>query len=260
MEVIVQPDAAACAKLGADAIAGLVTRHPSAVLGLATGSSPLGIYDELIARYKAGAVSFAEVTTFSLDEYVGLPREHYESYHSVIRRVFTDQIDIDPARVHGPDGEATEIAAECARYETAIRSAGGVDLQILGIGTTGHIGFNEPGSSLASRTRLKTLTPRTREDNARFFDSIDDVPMHVLTQGIGTIMDARHLLLVATGEAKADAVRELVEGAVSARWPCTIMQHHPHVTVLLDEAAAAKLDLAEYYAYTYAKKPAWQTL
>ena len=151
--------------------------------------------------------------------------------------------------------------AACAAYEKAIIDAGGVDLQILGIGTDGHVGFNEPGSSLASRTRLKTLTEQTRADNARFFaGDINAVPHHCLTQGLGTIVQARHIVLIATGRAKADAVHQLVEGPVSAMWPATILQHHPHVTVLIDNSAASRLQLGDYFRSTYAAKPAWQGL
>lgn len=259
MEVIILKEPAAIGRLGADAIESLVTGKPDAVLGLATGSSPLSIYDELIARYEAGRVSFKRARGFTLDEYVGLPADHPETYRNVIDTVFVNRVDFAPGAVRGPDGLATDIPAFCASYDQAIRDAGGVDLQILGIGTDGHIGFNEPGSSLASRTRIKTLTRQTRLDNARFFDGdVDAVPTHCITQGLGTIMEARHVVLVATGRAKAEAVHHLVEGAVSAMWPGTILQHHPHVTVLLDEAAAQRLQLADYYRETFESKPDWQ--
>ncbi|WP_420111766.1 glucosamine-6-phosphate deaminase [Pseudactinotalea sp.] len=259
MEVIITSGPEEIAAIGADAFCGLLERQPDAVLGLATGSSPLTIYDELARRHEAGAVSFASATAFTLDEYVGLPTDHPQRYRNVIASELTDRIDIDPERVHGPDGNAHDIPAACAAYENAIASAGGVDLQILGIGTDGHIAFNEPGSSLASRTRIKTLTAQTRVDNARFFDGDPDaVPQHCLTQGLATIMEARHLLLVATGRAKSEAVHHLVEGAVSAMWPATILQHHPKVTVLIDGAAASRLALSDYYRETYASKPEWQ--
>jgi len=169
------------------------------------------------------------------------------------------RVDFATGAVQGPDGLAEDIPAACAAYESAIAGAGGVDLQILGIGTDGHIGFNEPGSSLASRTRIKTLTRQTRIDNARFFGGdLDAVPTHCLTQGLATIMSGRHVRLGATGSGKAEAVHHLVEGAVSALWPATILQHHPHATVLLDDAAASRLQLADYYRETYRAKPAWQ--
>ncbi len=260
MEVVIAT-AGELAALAADAIQGLLATKPTAVLGLATGSSPLGIYDELARRYGAGEVSFAQARGFMLDEYVGLPAEHPERYRNVIETEIASRVDFAPGAVQGPDGLATDLVAACTRYEAAITEAGGVDLQILGIGSDGHVGFNEPGSSLASRTRIKTLTEQTRADNARFFDGdVDQVPRHCLTQGLATIMSARHIVLIATGRAKAEAIHHLVEGSVSAMWPATILQHHPHVSVLVDPAAASRLQLADYFRSTYAAKPAWQGL
>ena len=259
MEVVITENAAQIGTIAADAIEALLTRKPAAVLGLATGSSPMAIYDELAARCDAGRVSFRHARGFTLDEYVGLPADHPERYRTVIDTVFVNRVDFEPGAVAGPDGLAQDIPAACAAYEAAIDAAGGIDLQILGIGTDGHIGFNEPGSSLASRTRIKTLTRQTRIDNAGFFgDDVDKVPTHCLTQGLGTIMAARHVVLVALGRAKAEAVHQLVEGPVSAMWPATILQHHPHVTVLLDGSAARRLQLADYYRETYRSKPHWQ--
>ena len=259
MEVVILPDAAHAGVVAADAIAALLSRKPDAVLGLATGSSPLAIYDELARRCAAGEVSFASARAFTLDEYVGLAADHPERYRNVIDDVFVSKVDFAPCAVSGPDGLAADIPAACVAYEDAIRAAGGIDLQILGIGSDGHIAFNEPGSSLASRTRIKTLTKQTRIDNARFFDDdVDAVPTHCLTQGLATIMEARHVVLVATGRGKAEAVHQLVEGGVSAMWPATILQHHPHATVLIDDAAARRLQLVDYYRETYLSKPDWQ--
>ena len=259
MEVVIVEDRAEIGRVGADAVGALLKRKPDAVLGLATGSSPLTIYDELAARHEAGELSFRQARAFTLDEYVGLPADHPERYRNVIDQVFVSRVDFPDGAVGGPDGLAADIRASCAAYEAAIRDAGGVDLQILGIGTDGHIAFNEPGSSLASRTRIKTLTRQTRVDNARFFgDDVEAVPTHCLTQGLGTILEARHIVLVATGRGKAEAVHHLVEGAVSAMWPATVLQHHPHVTVLLDDAAARRLQLVDYYRETYRCKPDWQ--
>jgi glucosamine-6-phosphate deaminase len=259
MEVVILANAKEIGAVAADAIGALLDRQPDAVIGLATGSSPLMIYDELALRCAAGLVSFSRARGFTLDEYVGLPADHPERYHNVIDRVFVSRVDFAPGAVRGPDGLAADIPAACAAYEDAIRQAGGIDLQILGIGTDGHIAFNEPGSSLASRTRIKTLTRQTRIDNARFFGGdVDAVPTHCLTQGLATIMEARHVVLVATGSQKAEAVHHLVEGPVSAMWPATVLQHHPHVTVLLDDAAAHRLQLAGYYRETYRAKPDWQ--
>lgn len=258
MEVVILRDADEIGAVAADAIESLLKHKPDAVLGLATGSSPLCIYDELAQRCAAGKVSFARARGFTLDEYVGLPADHPERYRNVIDSVFVSRVDFGPGAVQGPDGLADDLPEACAHYERAIAEAG-IDLQILGIGTDGHIGFNEPGSSLASRTRIKTLTRQTRLDNARFFgDKIDAVPTHCLTQGLGTIMAARHVVLVATGRNKAEAVHHLVEGPVTALWPASILQHHPHATVLLDEAAAQRLQLADYYRETYRAKPDWQ--
>ncbi|MBW3086904.1 Glucosamine-6-phosphate deaminase [Austwickia sp. TVS 96-490-7B] len=261
MEVVICQDVEQAAERAADAITALFVAHPDAVLGVATGSSPLGIYAALGRRVADGQVSLALASAYMLDEYVGLAADHPERYRNVIEREFVARVDIDPSRVHGPDGLADDLPAACAAYEQSIAADGGIDLQILGIGTDGHIAFNEPGSSLASRTRIKTLTCQTRADNARFFGgNLDQVPTHCLTQGIGTIMDARHLLLVATGRAKAEAVHHLVEGPISAMWPATILQMHPYVTVLLDDAAASRLQLSSYFKETYDAKPAWQDL
>jgi glucosamine-6-phosphate deaminase len=259
MEVVISTTPDEAAKLAADAISELIGHRPEAVLGVATGSTPLLIYDELGRRVAQGALSLAKARAFMLDEYVGLPADHPQRYRNVIREEFVDKVDIDPAQVFGPNGLAADLASACEAYEQAIADAGGVDLQILGIGTDGHIAFNEPGSSLASRTRIKTLTSQTRRDNARFFGGdVEAVPDHCLTQGIGTILQARHILLVASGRGKAEAVHQLVEGPVSAMWPATALQLHPHVTVLLDMAAASRLQLASYFIETYQGKPSWQ--
>lgn len=260
MEVVIAP-AEELARVAAHAVEGLLRSMPDAVLGLATGSSPLKVYDELVRLHEEEGLSFARARAFMLDEYVGLPAEHPQRYRNVIQTELVGRVDFAPDAVRGPDGLADDITAACAEYEAAIADAGGVDLQILGIGTDGHVAFNEPGSSLASRTRIKTLTAQTRQDNARFFDDdVEAVPRHVLTQGLATIMAARHLVLVATGRQKAEAVHQLVEGPVSAMWPGTVLQHHPHVTVLVDDGAASRLQLADYYRETYASKPGWQGL
>lgn len=264
MEVVLCPGPEAMAGLAADAVAAAVAaaapgRGP--VLGVATGSSPRGVYAELVTRVRAGELDLSRTRTFSLDEYVGLPADHRASYRSEIRRVLTDPAGIPADQVHCPDGSATDLPAAAAAYEKAIASAGGVDLQLLGLGSDGHIAFNEPGSSLASRTRVKTLTQVTRTDNARFFDDDPDaVPRHCLTQGLGTIARARHVVLLAAGERKAEAVQQLVEGPVSARWPATVLQLHPHVSVLLDDAAASRLELVDYYREAWEHKPHWQGL
>jgi glucosamine-6-phosphate deaminase len=258
MEIIILSSPAEVGQAAARQVAQIISRKPDAVIGLATGSSPLAIYAELAERVRSGELDTSAVRGFALDEYVGIPQGHPESYASVIRREVVEPLRLNPNLVHVPDGRATDIEAACIAYDTAIREAGGVDIQILGIGSNGHIGFNEPTSSFASRTRIKTLAPKTRADNARFFDNPDEVPTHCLTQGLGTIMDARRLVLVAQGANKADAVAAAVEGPVSSICPGSILQFHQHATVIVDEAAATKLKLADYYKYTYANKPAWQ--
>jgi glucosamine-6-phosphate deaminase len=260
VEVVICADAGAIGHLVADAIVTLLRARPAAVLGLATGASPIPVYDELIRRHGQGEVSFGRARAFCLDEYVGLPAGHPESYRAVIERALTGRVDFADGAVHAPDGGASDIPVACAAYEQAIADAGGIDLQLLGVGADGHIGFNEPGSSLASRTRLKTLTGQTRRDNARFFGSEDNVPHHVLTQGIGTILDAGHLVLLAAGEAKAAPVAAAVEGPVTAMVPASALQLHPHATVVVDEAAARSLRLAGYYREAFAGKPSWQGL
>ncbi len=276
MEVVIAQDAEEIGRLVTDAIETLVGHVPDAVLGLATGSSPLVIYAEVARRVQAGRFSLARCRGFTLDEYVGLPPKHPELYRTVIEREMVVPTDIRTEDVQSPDGGAKDLVAACAAYEAAMVDAGGVDLQILGIGTDGHVGFNEPGSSLASRTRVKTLTEQTRRDNARFFGgdlsavptqavtqgigTILDVPTQAVTQGIGTILDSRHLVLVAMGAAKAEAVHHLVEGPISAMWPATALQLHPHVTVLVDEEAGGRLQWGRYYREAFEAKPDWQGL
>ncbi|MDC7803449.1 glucosamine-6-phosphate deaminase [Sphingomonas sp. BLCC-B65] len=257
-EVVIVPSAADAGALVADEIVRLIAARPDAVLGLATGSTPLPVYEAL--RPRLTGVDVSRVRGFALDEYVGIDPRHPQSYRSVITTEVVEPLGLDPQRIHTPNGDLATIAHAGDDYERAIADAGGIDLQILGIGTSGHIGFNEPGSSFASRTRVKTLIEQTRRDNARFFDSIDDVPMHCITQGLGTILSARHLFLLAFGEGKAGAVAGAVEGPVTSSLPGSAIQLHPHVTVVVDEAAGSRLEHADYYRYAYANKPAWQGL
>lgn len=257
MEIIIKPTEADVASLAADIFVQYLNRE-SVTLGLATGSTPLALYRELIRRHREEGLSFAHARAFLLDEYVGLAPQHSQSYYRTIRDEFTAHIDIDDAEVKSPDGLAAHPGEAAIAYDQAIAAAGGIDIQLLGIGTDGHIGFNEPGSSLVSRTRLKTLHPQTISDNARFFESAADVPIHVLTQGLGTITEAGRLVLLATGEGKAAAIAAMVEGPVTAFCPASVLQMHPHATVVIDEAAASKLQFAEYYHYAYDHKPAWQ--
>lgn len=254
MEIVIQPTAAAATKLAASLVAGIIRQKTGAVLGLPTGSTPLALYRELIAL----KLDWCKVTTFNLDEYVGLAPEHPHSYHTFMGENLFRHVNIAKKNVHIPDGLARDIPKFCAKYEKQIRAAGGIDLQLLGIGTDGHIGFNEQTSSLASRTRIKTLTPQTRRDNARFFGSEEKVPPHVITMGIGTILEARHCVLLAFGKNKALAIAEAVEGPVTSMNPASALQLHPKVTVFLDEDAASELKLKDYYRWAYDHKPAWQ--
>ncbi|KAA9111331.1 glucosamine-6-phosphate deaminase [Microbacterium rhizomatis] len=257
-EVVIVSSADDAGALVADEIVRLISRTPDAVLGLATGSTPLPVYRALAPRL--AGIDVSRVRGFALDEYVGIDPGHPESYRNVIAREVIEPLGLDPARVRVPDGSLEGIEHAGDDYERALHDAGGVDLQILGIGTDGHIGFNEPGSSFASLTRVKTLTEQTRDDNARFFDTVDQVPRHCITQGLGTILRARHLVLLAFGEGKADAVAGAVEGPVTASLPGSAIQLHPHATVIVDEAAARALRFADYYRYTFANKPEWQGL
>ncbi len=252
-EVVIVADADAAAEVAADAIENLVATNPTAVLGLATGSTPLSTWRALAARH----LDLSRVRGFALDEYVGLDPVHPQSYRSVIAREVVAPLGLTPELVRVPaDRGPIELAGEA--YEDAIAEAGGIDLQVLGIGRTGHIGFNEPGSSFASLTRVKTLTQQTRIDNARFFDSLADVPTHCITQGLGTILRARHLVLLALGESKAAALAGAVEGPVTASLPGSAIQLHPRVTVIVDEAAASLLKHADYYRYAWQHRLDWE--
>jgi glucosamine-6-phosphate deaminase len=254
-EVVIVDTADAAGELAADAIENLVASKPDAVLGLATGSTPLTTWRALAAR----RLDLSRVRGFALDEYVGLPPGHPQSYRAVITREVVEPLGLTPSLVRVPADEGPiELAGE--NYERAIEAAGGVDLQVLGIGRTGHIGFNEPGSSFASLTRVKTLTEQTRRDNARFFDSIDEVPTHCMTQGLGTIMRARHLVLLAFGESKAEALAGAVEGSLTASLPASAIQLHPRVTVIVDEPAASRLAHADYYRYAWEHRLDWEKL
>jgi glucosamine-6-phosphate deaminase len=261
MEIVITSTPHAAAVVAADAITRVLESVSNPVLGLATGSSPLPTYGELITRHRDGVISFATARAFLLDEYVGLEIGHPEAYRAFIEREFASQVDLPSESLFGPDGNSSDLSTSAANYEELIADSGGIDLQILGIGSDGHIGFNEPTSSLGSRTRLKTLTDATRADNARFFDDdIDAVPRHVLTQGIGTILDSRHLLLIATGASKAAPIARAVEGPLAAMIPASALQLHPRVTIIIDEPAAQELTLVDYYRQAYANKPTWQQI
>ena len=257
-EVVLVDSEAVAGTLAAASIRALIEKNPETVLGLATGSTPLSVYAALAASFAADPIDVSRVRGFALDEYVGLPSGHPESYRAVITRDAVEPLGLDPANIQVPNGDLATIETAGADYEAAIVAAGGIDVQILGIGRTGHVGFNEPGSSFGSITRIKTLTEKTRIDNARFFPSPDDVPIHCITQGLGTILRARRLILLAFGEEKAEAIAAAVEGPVTASKPGSVIQLHPRVTVIVDEPAASKLVNIDYYRYAWANKPSWQ--
>jgi glucosamine-6-phosphate deaminase len=224
-------------EFAADLICDLVKNRPASVLGLATGSTPLGIYQQLVQCYAAGNISFREVTTFNLDEYVGLPEHHPESYHTYMQKHLFRHVDLQPERCHIPNGNANDLAAECERYNALLEQAGRIDLQILGLGHNGHIGFNEPDHALLSGTHVVRLREETRLANARFFASLDEVPTHALTMGIGSILKAKSILLVVRGADKADIVYRALMGPIATECPASLLQTHADLHVLLDAEA-----------------------
>jgi glucosamine-6-phosphate deaminase len=255
MEVTISPSYDEMSRKAAAVIADALNAKPNAVLGMATGSSPLGLYKELVRMHREEGLDFSQVTTFNLDEYVGLPVTHIQSYHYFMHENFFQHVNIPKENIHIPSGTTRNYRAFCDWYEDRIKQCGGIDVQILGIGSDGHIAFNEPTSSLTSRTRLKTLARQTIEDNARFFDKVEDVPIYAITMGVGTIMEARQLVLVANGENKAEAVAKMIEGPVSHMVTASALQMHPNAKVFLDEAATGQLQMREYYDWVQAKKP-----
>jgi glucosamine-6-phosphate deaminase len=258
VEILIQPDAESGCVLAAHIVADLVRRQPSAVLGLSTGRTPMRLYAELIRLHREEGLSLAEVTTFNLDEYVGLEATHPQSYRCFMNEHLFDHIDIDPEHTNVPNGVADDLLAECRRYEAAIAAAGGIDLQVLGIGRNGHIGFNEPTGSLGSRTWIKILAEQTLIDNSAVFGDVETIPRQAITMGIGTILDTRHTVLLAFGEAKAGAVADAVEGPVAAICPASALQLHPRATLIIDEAASAQLRLGDHYRWIERNKMAWQ--
>jgi len=248
VRVIIEQGENAVAVRAARFVADLVRRNPACVLGLATGSTPLGLYRELIRWHRDEGLDFSRVTTFNLDEYVGVPEDHPQSYRYFMQENLFRHLNIVQANTHVPDGRSLDFEASCRRYEQRIRDAGGIDLQVLGIGRDGHIAFNEPGSSLGSRTRVKSLTGETIRDNARFFGSEAQVPRLAITMGVGTILEARRCLLLATGAAKTATIRSTIEGPVTAQITASALQLHQDVIVVLDEEAGSWLTRREYYA------------
>jgi len=249
MLVVIKKDYDGLCREAARVVSEIVRENPSTVLGLATGGTPLGLYKELIRMHKEEGLDFSKITTFNLDEYIGLPPTHPQSYHYFMYENLFKHINVGERFIHIPSGmvdvnDVNRIHKYCDWYEEQIDAVGGMDLQVLGIGANGHIGFNEPGSSLGALTRIKTLTPKTRSDNARFFDGdIEKVPKYAITMGIGTIMKARIVLMLATGKHKAQAIRETGEGPITARVPASMVQMHRKVILIVDEEAGSLLDI-----------------
>ncbi|WP_462158146.1 glucosamine-6-phosphate deaminase [Pseudoalteromonas sp. GB56] len=253
MQIVILKDATEVAEYGANLFANQLQKKPASVLGLATGSTPVALYQNLIARNHAGDISFANVTSFNLDEYLGLDGDHPQSYRYFMNQQLFNHIDIDSNNTHVPPGDAADPIAACDAYEQQILQAGGIDIQLLGIGRNGHIGFNEPSSGLTSRTRVKTLTKATIEDNARFFAEDEYQPHLSITMGIGTILDAKKVVLLATGENKAEAIKATVEGPLTAACPASVLQMHRNAVIVIDEAAASQLTDVDFYKHIEAE-------
>ncbi|MBS3764392.1 MAG: glucosamine-6-phosphate deaminase [Planctomycetes bacterium] len=254
MEVVITDDYEKMSDLAAQIAISSLKDKPDMVLGLATGSTPIGLYDRLIAANQNDKIDFSEVTTFNLDEYVDLPPDHEQSYRYFMDEHLFNDINIPEENTYVPDGLAEDLGQYCLQYENMIQEAGGVDLQVLGIGRDGHLGFNEPGSSLASRTQVVALAPETIEDNSRFFESEDEVPRFAVTMGVHTILQARTCLLLASGESKADAVQGCIEGPITSQLTASALQLHPNAIVIVDEAAGSKLERLEYYKWVQEAK------
>jgi glucosamine-6-phosphate deaminase len=258
MEVIIRPDTDAAAGLTAHVIADAIRAKPDLILGLATGRTMERLYARLAQMHADEGLSFARVHTFNLDEYIGLAPEDKHSYRHYMNEHLFNKVDIDLANTHLPNGVAEDIDEECAHYEQCITNCGGIDLQILGIGNTGHIGFNEPLSAMYSRTRAKALTPKTVEQNAPLFDNPEDMPRRAITMGVGTILDARRCIMLVTGKTKSEIIAKAVEGPVTSMISATALQLHPKATVVVDEPASAHLQQNEYYQWLFDNEPEWE--
>jgi glucosamine-6-phosphate deaminase len=258
MEVIILPDRLGAAHLVAEIIAKELRANPKLVLGMATGQTMESVYAMLVALHRRDGLDFSHCTTFNLDEYIGIPANHSSSYRHTMDELLFDQVNITKANTHLPDGLAVDLSAECQRYEASITAAGGIDLQLLGIGSDGHIGFNEPLSSLRSRTREKALTPTTLEQNAPMFGGNPaNVPRRAITMGVGTILDSRRCLMLATGKSKAAILAKAVEGPITAMVTASALQLHPRCQVVVDEEAASELQEIEYHRWVFANEPEW---
>jgi glucosamine-6-phosphate deaminase len=257
VEVIIQSNAKTAARLVARMIAKELRGNPHLVLGLATGRTMKDVYADLVRMHKENGLDFSLCRTFNLDEYVGLAPDDPNSYRATMRRHLFSQVNVDSRNTHLPNGLAPDLETECDQYEKTILKSGGIDLQLLGIGQDGHIGFNEPLSALRSRTRVKALTPTTRAQNAAYFEQPEKVPQRAITMGVGTILESRRCLLLATGKAKAGIIAQAVEGPITAMISATALQLHPRCTVIVDEAAAGRLQGGDYYRWIFANEPEW---
>lgn len=258
MEVIIRGNENEASQLAADLIASALGTNPRLVLGLATGRTMEGLYGKLVEKHVNDQLDFSSAVTFNLDEYIGLAPENPNSYRSYMNHHLFGRINIALENTHLPNGSVADLERECADYEDRIAASGGIDLQLLGIGSTGHIGFNEPLSALRSRTRCKALTPGTIAQNSPLFDNPEDMPKRAITMGVGTILDSRRCIMLVTGEAKADIVSKAVEGPITSMISATALQLHPRCTVIVDEAAAAKLENRGYYDWIFQNEPEWE--
>ncbi len=258
MEIIIRPSAESANDFVSRIIAGELRAKPDLVLGLATGKTMEAVYANLVRMHRLEGLDFSGCRTFNLDEYVGLPGSHRNSYRHYMNHNLFLNVNVDLKNTHLPDGAALDVEAECVRYENLIAECGGIDLQLLGIGLSGHLGFNEPASSLRSRTRVKVLSPVTLAQNGPLFPTPEEMPRHAITMGVGTILDSRRCVFLATGEEKAEIVAKAIEGPVTSMISATALQYHPRCTVVLDEAAAGRLKEADYYRWIYKNEPQWK--
>lgn len=259
MEIVIRPNAEAATDLVARVIAQELRGNPRLVIGLATGRTMEAVYARLVQMHREEDLDFSTCHTFNLDEYVGLPGSHRNSYRHYMNDNLFSNVNVNVENTHLPNGAAADIEAECEHYEKLLAQCGGIDLQLLGIGLAGHLGFNEPVSSLRSRTRVKVLSPVTLAQNAKLFQPPDEMPRRAITMGVGTILDARRCVLLATGEDKAEIVARAIEGPVTSMLSATALQFHPRCVVVLDEAAASRLQEIEYYRWIFENEPQWQS-
>ncbi len=257
MEVIIRPTADAAAELAAQVIDHELRANPHLVLGLATGQTMEAVYGKLVHLHRDKQLDFSLCRTFNLDEYVGLPGSDRHSYRHYMNHFLFLQVNIDRRNTYLPDGMATDLDGECQRYEARIKQVGGIDVQLLGIGQAGHMGFNEPLSALQSRTRVKALSPLTIKQNSPLFERPADMPRRAITMGVGTILECRRCVLLATGEAKAAIIAQAVEGPITSMISATGLQLHPRCTVVVDEAAASRLEGIDYYRWIFDNEPEW---